>query len=225
MNRYEYMWIKMADIPQDITDQYGLTAKAVNGKVLVEMWKGMYGLKQDGRNTSDRLKQHLKASGYVPCRYIPGLFTYISRNISFALCVDAFGVKYTYKADAQHPLTCLEKLYKCTTDWEGKLYLGITLNWNYSEKWMEKSMPGYIDKEWTRFYGANLASKFVEAPPAWKIPPPKRQTFSPRKASNFLENSVRKVAQICLIFARARSSRAFSIQSNVISIESMCFIF
>ena len=45
MNRYENMWIKMADTPQDIIDQYGLTAKAVNGKVLVEIWKGMYGLK------------------------------------------------------------------------------------------------------------------------------------------------------------------------------------
>ena len=45
MNRYEYMWIKMADIPQDIMDQYGITAKAINGKVLVEIRKGMYGLK------------------------------------------------------------------------------------------------------------------------------------------------------------------------------------
>ena len=48
MNRYEYMWIKMADIPQDIIDKYGLTAKAVNGKVLVEIRKVMYGLKQAG---------------------------------------------------------------------------------------------------------------------------------------------------------------------------------
>ena len=46
-----------------------------------------------------------------------------AEKISFALCVDNFGVKYTDKADAQHLLTCLEKLYKCTTDWEGKLYL------------------------------------------------------------------------------------------------------
>ena len=45
MNWYEYMWIKMADIPQDIIDQYRLIAKAVNGKVLVEIRKGMYGLK------------------------------------------------------------------------------------------------------------------------------------------------------------------------------------
>ena len=40
MNRYDYLWIKMANIPQDIIDQYGLTAKAVNGKVLVEIHSG-----------------------------------------------------------------------------------------------------------------------------------------------------------------------------------------
>ena len=68
INWYEYMWLKMADTPQDIIDQYGLTAKAVNGKVLVEIWKGMYGLKQAGRIANDQLKQHLKAYGYVPCR-------------------------------------------------------------------------------------------------------------------------------------------------------------
>ena len=117
MNRYDYMWIKMADTPQDIIYQYGLTAKAVNGKVLVEIRKGMYGLKQAGRISNYRLKQHLKTSGYIPCRYTPGLFTYISHKISFTLCVNAFGVKYTDKVDAQHLLTCLKKLYKCTKDW------------------------------------------------------------------------------------------------------------
>ena len=73
MNRYEYMWIKMADTPQDIIDQYGLTAKAVNGKVLVQIRKGMYGLTQVRRISNDRLKQHIKSSGYVSCRYTPGL--------------------------------------------------------------------------------------------------------------------------------------------------------
>ena len=132
MNRYEYMWIKMADIPQDIIGQYGSTPKSVNGKVLVEIRKGMYSLKQAGRIANDRPKQHLKASRYVPCKYTPGIFTHIRRKISFALFVDNFSVKYTKKADAQHLLTCLEKLYKCTTDWEGKLYLGMTLNWDYA---------------------------------------------------------------------------------------------
>ena len=46
MNWYKYMRIKMSDTPQDIIDQYGLKAKAVNGKVLVEIRKGMSGLLQ-----------------------------------------------------------------------------------------------------------------------------------------------------------------------------------
>ena len=66
MNRYEYMWIKMANTPQDIIDQYRLTAKAVNGKVLVEIRKGMYGLKQAVCIANNQLKLHLKASRYVP---------------------------------------------------------------------------------------------------------------------------------------------------------------
>ena len=87
----------------------------------MEIRKSMYGLKQGGRIANDRLKQHLKASRYVPRRYTPGLFTHISRKISFTLCVENFGVKYTDKADAQHLFTCLKILYRCTTDWEGKL--------------------------------------------------------------------------------------------------------
>ena len=105
MNQYEYMWIKMADIPQDIIDQYEVTAKAVNRNVLVEIRKSMYGLKQASCIANNRLKQHLKASRYVPHRYTPGLFTHISRRTSFALCVKDFGVKYTDKADTQHLLT------------------------------------------------------------------------------------------------------------------------
>ena len=101
------MWIKMSDIPQDIIDQYVLTDKAVNGKVFVEIRKGMYGLKQAGRIANNRLKQHLKAYGYVPCRYTPGLFTHTSRKISLALCVDNLCVKYTDKDEDQHLLTCI----------------------------------------------------------------------------------------------------------------------
>ena len=107
MNRYEYMWINMSEIPQDIIDKYGLKEKAVNGKVSVEIRRGMYGLNQAEPIANDLLKQHLKTYGYVPCRYTPGLFTHTSRKISLALCVDNFCVKYTDKADAQHLLTCL----------------------------------------------------------------------------------------------------------------------
>ena len=46
----------------------------------------------------------------------------------------------------------------------------MTLNWNYTERWMEKSIPSYIDKVRTRFYGANVAPKRVGAPHVWTAP-------------------------------------------------------
>ena len=39
----------------------------------------------------------------------------------------------------------LKKNYaKVSEDWEGKLYCGIKLEWNYSERWVDISMPRYI---------------------------------------------------------------------------------
>ena len=31
------------------------------------------------------------------------------------------------------------------------MYAGITLNWNYKERWVDSSMPGYVFKLRTRF--------------------------------------------------------------------------
>ena len=72
----------MVNIPQDIINQYILRAKAVNGKVLLKIRKGMCGLKQAGQIANNWLKHHLKASGYVPFKYTPGIFTHVSRKIS-----------------------------------------------------------------------------------------------------------------------------------------------
>ena len=48
-------------------------------------------------------------------------------------------------------LGVLRKWYKVSEDWEGKLYAGITLDWNYDEGCVEISMPGYIKKPLARF--------------------------------------------------------------------------
>ena len=37
----------------------------------------------------------------------------------------------------------LETKYKVTKDWEGKLYIGIELNWGYEKGTVQLSMPGY----------------------------------------------------------------------------------
>ena len=60
--------------------------------------------------------------------------------------VDDFGVKYVNKADAHHLIDHLSKEYKCTVDWDGKIFLGIHLDWNYDKRTVDLSMPNYVTK-------------------------------------------------------------------------------
>ena len=59
-------------------------------------------------------------------------------------------MKYYSKDDAQHLLTCINKHYKHTEDWEGKNYCGMTLDWHYNEGYVDVSMPGYVQKSLKR---------------------------------------------------------------------------
>ena len=36
-------------------------------------------------------------------------------------------------------------MYKMTTDWKGKLYIGITLKWNYIKRTVKLSTTGYVE--------------------------------------------------------------------------------
>ena len=60
--------------------------------------------------------------------------------------MDDFGVKYVGKHHADFLSRVLEKYYKMSIDWTGGLYCGVTLEWNYEEKYVDLSMPCYIDK-------------------------------------------------------------------------------
>ena len=66
-----------------------------------------------------------------------GLWLNLTLKITFALCVDDFGVKYFSKIDADHLINTLQHNYKVTTDWKGSLYCGLTLHWNYIEVWVD----------------------------------------------------------------------------------------
>ena len=64
---------------------------------------------------------------------------------SFSLVFDNFGVKYEGKEHAKHLLEVLERHYTVTTDWDGKKYIGITLDWDYKRREVHLLMPGYIE--------------------------------------------------------------------------------
>jgi hypothetical protein len=62
----------------------------------------------------------------------------------FTLVVDSFGIRYTYKQDVEDLIAIINKEYKCSQDWTGNRYIGLTLNWNYEIHYVNLSIPGYI---------------------------------------------------------------------------------
>ena len=158
MERYEYMFLPISVIPQEIIDQYSLKEKEHNGKIYLEIRKGMYGLPQAGILANEQLQRHLKPHGYVPCKYTPGLWRHTTRAITFSLVVDDFGIKYIHKEDVEHLYKTLHQYYpKLTMDWSGALYCGITLDWDYKKRTVDLSMPGYLQ---------NVLHKFQHQTPA-----------------------------------------------------------
>jgi len=82
---------------------------------------------------------------------VPGLWHHKTRPIKFCLVVDDFGIKYVGKEHADHLLHALTTKYECTTDWEGKLYCGISLAWNYDECHVTLTMPKYVPNAHHKF--------------------------------------------------------------------------
>jgi hypothetical protein len=95
MERYEYMRMKITDIPEEVIEHYNLREKASkDGFVFVEIRRGMYGLPQAGLIAQELLEKRLNARGYYQSKFTPGLWTHDTRNTKFALVVDDFGIKY-----------------------------------------------------------------------------------------------------------------------------------
>ena len=71
--------------------------------------------------------------------------------MQFTLVVDDFGVKYVGEEHALHLKAALEEGYTLTTEWEGKRYIGITLDWDYKRSQVHLSMPNYVAKALRQF--------------------------------------------------------------------------
>jgi len=153
MARPEYMRLKIDDMPDNVIKQYQLREKSTkDGYVYVEINKGMYGLPQAGIIAQQLLEKRLNAAGYHQSTITPGFWKHDWRPISFALCVDDFGVKYVGEEHAKHLLRTLNKEYKTSSEWEGKRYIGLTLEWDYINRYVHVSMPGYCEKACQRFH-------------------------------------------------------------------------
>ena len=144
MPRYEYMRLRVDLIPEEIIIQYNLRPLVHNGYIYIEIRKGMYGLPQAGILANKLLIKRLAEEGYSPCEHTPGLWKHATRPIKFSLVVDDFGVQYTGKEHADHLINAIKKNYEMSVDWQGRLYCGVSLKWDYQQRTVDLSMPGYV---------------------------------------------------------------------------------
>jgi hypothetical protein len=208
IDRPYYMRLAINIIPQEIIDKYNLLDKANNGYVYIHINKGMYGLPQAGRLANNLLIKQLAPHGYHPVEHTHGMWRHKMRPITFTLVVDDFGVKYFGKEHADHLLHALKQHYEVTEYWEGKLYCGISLKWDYENRTVDLSMPGYIE---------NVLHKFQHKPPdrPQHAPYPARKPHYGSKVQltpNFVDsptlapeggNRIQQVIGALLYYARA----------------------
>jgi hypothetical protein len=150
--------------------EYQLQKLAKNRHVMARIDKGMYGLPQAGILANKILNEQLEPHGYRECEHTPGLWCHNTRALMFSLVVDDFGIQYTHLPDAQHLLAALKQHYEAiTVDWTGSLFCGISLQWNYTNRMVDLSMPHYVQDASTKFeHQAPIKS---EHQPHWHNPP------------------------------------------------------
>jgi hypothetical protein len=163
------MVINLASLPQETIEKYDLHELAQDGKVYIEIQKGMYRLPQAGILANELLQRNLAKDGYRPTTHTHGLWTHDTRPISFSLVVDDFGVKYVGREHAEHLMTCIKKNYNIASDWTGTAYCGLTLDWNYKNLTVDLSMPGYI-KAALHKYQHPAPARPKHAPHGWNPP-------------------------------------------------------
>ena len=74
ISRYEYMRLRIANMPEEVIEHYNLCDKATpDGYVYCEIQKGIYGLPQAGIIAQQLLKEHLGNHGYHQRKTTPGL--------------------------------------------------------------------------------------------------------------------------------------------------------
>jgi len=137
------------------------------------------------------------------------LFIHDTNGTAFSLVVDDFLVKYKDDAAGQHLISCLQELYQITID-KGPIqkYVGITIDYQKEKKYIDLSMPGYVQKALVRFGKTDVRG--VNSPLTY-VPPnygAKSQTLKPDSTGAALLTPaqilyVQEVVGVFLYYSRA----------------------
>lgn len=198
--RPEYLRLHIDDIPDEIIIQYKLRDIVDDkGHVYVKATKGMYGLPQAGLLANELLEKRLNAAGYYQSKLVPGLWSHEWRPIQFTLVVDDFGVKYCGEEHAKHLESVLKQHYPVKSEWDGQRYIGIHLKWDYANRKVHLSIPGYKDRALKQFNHPKPTKPqhqpFPHTPPKYGAPKQYAQEASTAPALD--KKGKRFIQQVC----------------------------
>ena len=103
LQEYQYMRFKIDMVTQEVIDLYNLLNKVTeDGWLYCEICKAIYGLKESGNLANIELQVVLATERYKPCQFTHELYKHKTKNITFSLVVDNFGVRCINKQDIDH---------------------------------------------------------------------------------------------------------------------------
>jgi hypothetical protein len=137
--------------------------------------------------------------------------------------VDDFRVKYVGREHVENLMECIKKNYNISSDWKGSAYCGLTLEWNFKNRTVDLSMPGYIKAALHKYQHAS-PTRPEHAPHTWNPPVygAKRQYVEdvnniPALSANYV-NRLQQLTGTLLYYARAVDSTLI-MPINVLAFE------
>ena len=82
-------------------------------------------MKQAGKIAHNDLVKHLEKHGYIRAGNTEDLFKHKTRDITFTLVVNDFGIKYVRNEDIQHLIKIMQLKYTFKVDFDSEQYIGI----------------------------------------------------------------------------------------------------
>ena len=167
MVRYEYMQIPITILPQEIIKEYDIDHLIDNRFILPEIKSNVLSI--TGRSTNLRkLAKNLDIRGYRPTLYSLYLFKHQTRKITFCLVVNNVSIKFIHQHNPPHLVNHFNKEYKATVSWEGKVFYGMHLDWDYITRTLVFYIKNYDNKSLKGFQ--HIMSKYPEHSPHPFIP-------------------------------------------------------
>jgi hypothetical protein len=121
MSRYEYMRLKLSNMPEDVIEHYHLLDIVTpDGYVYCKIRPGMYGLPQEWIIAQELLAKRLKEHGYNQSKTMPGLWALEWCPITFSLIINNFEVKYIGEEHAQHLRQAVQNIITAHSKRKGK---------------------------------------------------------------------------------------------------------